>query len=178
MIGRLVVIGWLSIVWAALWGDFDLANLLAGAFVSAAIVAMFPIEQPFTPHARPIATARLLAVFVWRLIAASAVVAWEILTPSSRINEGIVAVPVRGMSDLLRMIVANAISLTPGTLTLEVDRDGEMLYVHVLHLRDIESVRREIGELAVLVVKAFGSPEAIAALATPHPSAGPGGDPR
>lgn len=164
MTARLLVVGWLSMVWAALWGRFDVANLLAGAFIATAMLVVFPIEHGFRPRFRPIATARLVVVFAWRLIAASAIVAWEVITPRNRINEGIVAVPVRGTSDLVRMIVANSVSLTPGTLTIEVDRDGEMLYIHVLHLRDIESVRRDVGELAVLVIKAFGSPEAIAGL--------------
>jgi len=114
---------------------------------------------------RPVAVVRFLVVFAWQLVAASAVVAWEVITPRNRINEGIVEIPVRGASDLVTAVVANAISLTPGTLTIEVDRPGARLFVHVLHLRDVEQLRAEIRELEALVIRAFGSDRSIAALA-------------
>jgi multicomponent Na+:H+ antiporter subunit E len=113
---------------------------------------------------RPIAALRFAVVFAWRLVAASAVVAWEVVTPRNRINEGIVAVPVLGVSDVIVTIVANAVSLTPGTLTLEADRETGTLYVHVLHLHDIETVRDSIRDLAALVIRAFGDARAIAVL--------------
>jgi multicomponent Na+:H+ antiporter subunit E len=61
-------------------------------------------------------------------------------------------------------LVANAVSLTPGTLTLELDRPGNILYVHVLHLRDLESVRRDVRSLEALVVRAFGDADSLASL--------------
>jgi multicomponent Na+:H+ antiporter subunit E len=112
-----------------------------------------------------VATVRFLAYFLAKLVEASVVVAVEVATPRNRIRTGIVAVPLRGASDALVTLVADAVTLTPGTLTLEVGRQPPTLYVHVLHLRDVEAVRREIRHLEVLAVRAFGSPAALAGLA-------------
>jgi multicomponent Na+:H+ antiporter subunit E len=62
-------------------------------------------------------------------------------------------------------LIADAITLTPGTLTLEVVADPLTLYVHVLDGRDLEAVRREVRRLEVLAVRAFGDAEALAGLA-------------
>jgi len=164
MIARLVLVVWLTCVWVALWGDPSAATAAAGAFIGTVLVVLFPVERQLAPVIRPVALTRLVVVFVWRLVAASAVVAWEVITPRNRINEGIVAVPVLGASDLVVTIVANAVSLTPGTLTLEVDRTGSTLYIHVLHLHDIESVRRDVQKFEELLIRAVGNADAIAAL--------------
>jgi multicomponent Na+:H+ antiporter subunit E len=62
--------------------------------------------------------------------------------------------------------VADAVSLTPGTLTLEVQREPLILYVHVLHLRSVEDVRRDVRRLELDAVRAFGSAEALRGLTT------------
>ena len=61
-------------------------------------------------------------------------------------------------------VVANAIALMPGSVTVEVERDPPTLYVHVLHLRSVEDVRRDIHRLEVMAVRAFGSAEALAGI--------------
>ena len=167
-VARLLPLVWMVVVWVALWGDLSAANVASGVVVGVLVLALFPL--PPTVHRRPsrlrpVAAARFLAWFTWKLAEASAVVAWEAVTPRNRINEGIVAIPIRGVSDGVITLVANAISLTPGTLTLEVRRRPAVLYVHVLHLHDIEAVRREIRHLEVLAIKAFGPLEAARAIA-------------
>lgn len=169
MIARLVIVGWLTFVWVALWGDLDAANALTGAFIGSVLVVLFPPERPLFPVVRPVALLHFAVVFLWRLLVASAVVAWEVATPRNRINEGIVAVPVLGASDLVVTVVANAVSLTPGTLTLEVDREGNTLYVHVLHLRDVETARRDIRDLEILAIRALGNRDALTRLAELSP---------
>ncbi len=172
MIKHVGVATWLTVVWVLLWGDVSPGNVLSGAALGAALVVLFRPDPSFAPAVRPVAVVRFFLVFAWRLIEASAIVAFEVITPRNRINEGIVAVPIRGASDLVVTIVANATSLTPGTLTIEVI-GRETLYVHVLHLRDIETVRRSIRRIEELAIEAFGSAEAIAALTEPAPTSGP-----
>lgn len=150
---------WLTIVWVALWADPSPGTAIGGGILAALVVAAFPPNAPGRAHLRPIPAFVFLLYFTWKLIEASAIVAWEVMTPRSRINAGIVAVPIRGASRGLTTLVANAITLTPGTLTLEVDDDPTVLYVHVLHLRDIESVRTEIQFLERLAIRAFGAPD-------------------
>jgi len=159
---RLLMIAWLTVVWVALWEDLSAANLLAGLALATALVALFPLSPPGVAGTlSPLAAVRFVVYFAWKLVEASLVVAWEVVTPHNRINQGIVAVPIHGVSDTLTTLVANAISLTPGTLTIEIRRRPTILYVHVLHLQDIEAVRREVQYLEVLAIRAFGSARAV-----------------
>lgn len=160
MIRRAVVAAWILAVWLALWEDLSVGNVVGGALVGAFLVTVFP-PDPRTEwiRIRPYHVARFVVYFLWKLVEASAIVAWEVVTPTNRINEGIVAVPVQGASDTLLTVVGNAITLTPGTLTVDVARDPPVLFVHVLHLRDVESVRRDVQHLELLAVRAFGSAE-------------------
>jgi multicomponent Na+:H+ antiporter subunit E len=149
----------LAAMWIALWERFSIANLLGGVAVGLALVLAFPPDRRGTYTVRPLPAARFLGYFAWKLLEASAIVAWEIVTPRNRINEGIVAIPISGVSEGLTTIVANAISLTPGTLTLEVVERPTVLYVHVLHLRDVDAVRTEVRYLEALAIRAFARAE-------------------
>ncbi len=161
---HLVMVAWLVTVWVLLWEQVSAANVLAGLALASLLMVLFPMRPRGIPgRFRPVAAARFVGYFAWKLVEASIVVAWEVVTPRNRINEGIVAVQIRGVSDTLTTLVANAISLTPGTLTIEVRQQPTVLYVHVLHLRDIDAVRREVQFLELLAIKAFGSAPAVAA---------------
>jgi multicomponent Na+:H+ antiporter subunit E len=150
-------------IWVALWQDISVANIASGAVVSVIIVRFVRLERARHPWPfRPLPALRFALYFCWKLIEASAVVAWEVVTPRNKINEGIVAVPIRGWSDGFITLVANAISLTPGTLTIEARRDPAVLYVHVLHLRDVEALRTDVRRLEELAMQAFGPEEALA----------------
>lgn len=162
---RLPFLAWLVLVWMVLWGDLSLANLLSGVAVAALVLVAFPHAGPGPAGTlRPLHFLRFFGYFLYKLVEANLIVAWEVVTPSNEgIREGIVAVPVTGASDAVITVVANAISLTPGTLTLEVSRDPAVLYVHVLHLRDIETVRRDVYRLETLALQALADEATIAA---------------
>lgn len=162
---RLIYGMWLVIVWVALWKSITLANVVSGVAAAVALVTIFPPHSESRPgRFRPLASARLLGYFVVKLVEASFIVAWEVITPTTRVREGIVAVPLRGVSEVITTVVANAVSLVPGTITLEAASRPATLYVHVLHLRDPEAVRQEVRELEALAVRAFGPREAVEAL--------------
>lgn len=159
---RLLVGAWVVVVWLALWGEFSAANVVSGAVVAVLALRLFPLRPTTGPgRFRLVWALRLLGYFLVKLVEANAVVAWEAVTPRNRIVEGIVAVPVTSASDVLVSVVANAISLTPGTLTIEVETDPHVLYVHVLHLHDIDAVRQDVTRLERYVLRAFGSDEAV-----------------
>jgi multicomponent Na+:H+ antiporter subunit E len=152
----------LVVAWVALWGDATAANVASGVGVALTLLALFPLRRSTRPgRFRPLEALRFFGYFLSKLIEANAVVAWEVVTPRNRINEGIVAVPVSGASDVLVSVVASAISLTPGTLTIEIHTDPHVLFVHVLHLHDIDTVRRDVTRLERYVLRAFGSDEAV-----------------
>lgn len=152
-------------VWLALWSDLTVANLLSGIAVAGAIVVLFDTWRHGTVAIRPVKAAKFAGWFLVQLAVASIDVAVTVLAPRGRIRTGIVAVPLSGCSDAVTTLIADAISLTPGTLTLEVRREPLTLYVHALDLRDVESVRRSVRTLERLAVEAFGDDAAIAGLA-------------
>lgn len=158
----LVAIAWATVVWTALWGSVTVANLLAGAAVGALTLLLVPVADDRRDATRtgrlgvhPVAALGFLTYFLRLLVVASAVLAWEVVTPRNRIHQGIVRLPLRTTSPGVATVIANAISLTPGTVTLEVADEPMTLYVHVLHLREVDDVRTDLRELEERALRAF-----------------------
>ena len=168
---RLLRLLGLATIWVALWSDISAANVLSGLLVGALIVGAFDTWRPGHVIVRPVATLKLAVYFTYQLAVSSLVVARTVVAPRDRIRSGIVAVPLRGCSDAVVTLIADAITLTPGTLTLEVRRSPLTLYVHALDVRDLEVLQNEIRTLEVLAVKAFGDDDALAGLAVDDTSA-------
>lgn len=155
---RLLSLVWMTSVWVALWGDISVANALGGLLVGSVILVLVP------PHSlgsdltlRPFAALHLVLYFFWELIVASAIVAWGVVTPINRLNQAVVAVPLRTESRVLAALIGNMISLTPGTLTLEVLGSPPVLYIHVLHLRNDDQIQVSVHRLESLALRAFGA---------------------
>ncbi|MEM1333822.1 MAG: Na+/H+ antiporter subunit E [Actinomycetota bacterium] len=169
VLGPVLLVG----VWLALWGEITVVNVASGVLAVIA-VSLVVRRTPERHDVNPIGLARLLAVFCWRLVSSSATVVVTVLAPTpERRRSGVVRVRLTHSSPVVAAIVADAISLTPGTLTLDtrypLDANGRRdrsvpptLYVHVLGLDDPEQVRDDIRGLEQLVLSAV-SPSASAA---------------
>jgi multicomponent Na+:H+ antiporter subunit E len=167
MVVRRLVRGLVLIaVWVALWGDLTAGNVVSGVLVVVGIDRLFPggpdvVADDDEGTLRPLATLRFVWVFAGALLGATWQVVVAALRPRLRIAEGIVAVPLVSRSPVIATFVANAISLTPGTLTVEVSPprpDGSLvLYVHALDVGDPETVRSDGRRFEGLAVAAFGS---------------------
>ena len=112
-------------VWVALWGEVSVGNVVSGVLVVAGTDLLFPggpqvVTADEEGTFRPLPAARFAAVFAWALVTATWQVAVAVARPRLRLAEGIVAVPLVSRSPVIATFVANAISLTPGTLTIEV----------------------------------------------------------
>jgi len=86
----------------------------------------------------------LLAYFVWELVLANLKVARDVLMPVKRLRPGIVAVPLDLKTDWQITLLSILITLTPGTLSLDVSTDRRVLFIHAMHVTDPEALRREI----------------------------------
>ena len=155
---------WLTVVWTGLWGSLTAANVLGGLAVALLVVALLPLtEVPDRAVVAPVALARFAGRFAADLLTSSLQVSRLVLRPRLDLHSAVLAVPVRGASDALLTLLADAISLTPGTLTLEVDRSRSTLYVHVLDVGAgpgaAQRVRESIVDLERLAVRAVGSAE-------------------
>lgn len=172
--GRAVIAVWLVAMWVLLWGDLSLPNVLTGLLVAVVLVVAFPPEDTNDDPVvvRPLKAASFLIWFLWALVMTNVAVAKEVLLPSSRsdIEPGIVAVPLRTGSGRLATLVANAITLTPGTLTIDARGRPAVLYVHVLTFESVEATCAEVADLERRIVEAFGTAEELARLRAPAPS--------
>jgi multicomponent Na+:H+ antiporter subunit E len=157
---------WLTLVWAMLWGDLGLASLLSGLGIAVFVVL---VARPTGVHGiqltsfHPVSAVVFLVYFLVQLVKSNLQVAWEVITPRPHMNRAIISVPLHVSTDGLVTVVGNAITLTPGTLTVDVRRDDPdrppVLYVHALHFTDVASLRRDILRLERLAVRAFGTKE-------------------
>ncbi|HXV18928.1 MAG TPA: Na+/H+ antiporter subunit E, partial [Candidatus Omnitrophota bacterium] len=87
----------------------------------------------------------LYALYVlWELVVSSLRVAWVVVSPSKSMKPGIVAVPLRLKHDYSIFVLANSITLTPGTLSLSVSKDKRTLFVHGMFIGDLDEFRKSI----------------------------------
>lgn len=147
---RVVTAVLLVVVWCALWGEVSVANVASGL-----VVASVTLVAGLGPSRRGRIVVRPLLRFA-RLVAGDLVmstlkVAYEVLTPTDRTRESIIAVevPYETRSHLLLLVVA--VTVTPGTAVVDADFGSGALYLHLLdHERrdDVEAHVRELAGLA------------------------------
>ena len=159
---------WLVLVWILLWGTWSWANLLSGLLVALVVLVLLPL-----PHVvggvrlRPVPLLVFVGHFVVDLAVSGAQVAWLALRPGSAGRSAIVQVQLRTDSDLLLTMVAEALSLVPGSLVLDLDRVERLITLHLLHVRDLDAVAGEKEDVLAVedrLVRAFGSAAEVAAL--------------
>jgi multicomponent Na+:H+ antiporter subunit E len=156
----------LAFIWVLLWGSASVANIASGVVVGTVIVLVVPgLRRPSRsrwPPIRPFAILRFLGYVLVSTVTSNVVLTREVLSPSSRIRTGVIGVPLPQCSDELLTLITNLLALAPGTMPLELTHDPTELYVHVLHVGDVEEVRRRILHLTDLVVRAFGTADVVA----------------
>jgi multicomponent Na+:H+ antiporter subunit E len=156
MMRRLALLALLVAFWIALWEDLSVANVVGGTLAGLVALTLAPMRPRHEGLVfRPLAAARLTVYFTWQLIVASLVVAWEVVTPRNRINEAVVAVRLHCDHPFIITLVANSVSLIPGTLTLEARDDPPILFVHVLHLKSVEAVRQDLARFEAYAIRAL-----------------------
>lgn len=145
---RLAAIAGLTVLWAAVTGGFALPNLLLGA-VLAGLVTYLLRDRAATPGAwrRLRAALSLAGLFFYELMVSALRVALLVLTPrlDARLKPAIVAFPLSVTRDAEIALLANLITLTPGTLSVDVSEDKRFLFVHALTVEDRQALIAEIA---------------------------------
>jgi multicomponent Na+:H+ antiporter subunit E len=93
--------------------------------------------------------------FLEELFLANLRVARDVLRPRIQLTTGIIRFQTQPLSDWERTHLANAITMTPGTLTLEVDEETGDLYVHTLYAGDRDAFLASMQRLERLLVRAL-----------------------
>jgi multicomponent Na+:H+ antiporter subunit E len=151
-------------LWVLGWGSLTWANLITGVIVTVAVFVALPeVRRGQRIVVRPLPLARLVGRALRDVVVSNALLTREVLQPRPRIRTAVVRVPLPGCGDGMLTALTNIVAMTPGTMPVEVEDDPPAMYVHVLRLDDVDRVRREIGSLHRQMVRAFGTPEEIAA---------------
>jgi len=152
----------LMIIWILINNTLDLEILGVGFILSLSLAFIFGRrtdvldEFKFTPKAF-FYTGVYLLVFFWDLVKSNIDVALRVLKPSLPINPGIVKTKTVLKSKMARMILTNSITLTPGTLTVDIEDD--ILYIHWIDVKsdDIDiATEKIVKKFEKILVKIYG----------------------
>lgn len=137
----------LALGFSAVRGQFTLTGLLTGLVVGyQALWISKPLYPDVAYFTRVPRVLHLGGYFVYQLIVSNFRVMWEVITPRQSSRPGIIGIELAARTDMEIMLVANMISLTPGTLSLDISDDRRVLYVHFMFLDDPAAARREIKD--------------------------------
>jgi multicomponent Na+:H+ antiporter subunit E len=135
----------LSIAWMLLTGELTAENFIEGLIIGYIILWVSKAALGGTKYFKKIPKAiSFFFYFIKEMILANLKVAFDIITPKDYMKPGIVAVPLDAETNIEITLLANLITLTPGTLSLDVSHDKKVLYIHTLYLDDVENFRSGI----------------------------------
>jgi multicomponent Na+:H+ antiporter subunit E len=131
----------LAIAWVAFTGSVSLTGLITGFAIGyGALWLIQPLIGTSTYFSRVTAWIKLIIMFHYELILSSLEVALDVLTPRHRARPAVIEMPLDVKTDTGILLVTNLISLTPGTLSLDVSEDRKTLLVHAMFADDHEAI--------------------------------------
>lgn len=137
----------LALAWATLQAEFTLANLLVGYALGYLILLML-VKGGVLPDDRYVGKVGmalgLSAFFLRELVVANLRLARDVVSVSSSIKPGIIAVPLDAARDSEILLLAAFINLTPGSVALDVSPDRKLMYVHSMYVETADAARAEI----------------------------------
>lgn len=136
----------LAVGWAALMGSMSLFTLCSGFVLGFLILWLL---QPLTGgpdryYLRVYYWIRLIVMFHYELLVSSLSVLWDVVTPRHRARPAIIEMPLDVQSDAGILLVTNLISLTPGTLSIDVTEDRKTLIVHAMFADDPDAICKQL----------------------------------
>jgi multicomponent Na+:H+ antiporter subunit E len=137
----------LAMMWQALMGRITLPDFMLGFILGYFLLwGMQPLIGQSSYFRKLPSSFKFIAFFMGELVIANLKVAWDVLTPTAYRKPGIVGIPLEASTDAEITLLALVITLTPGSLTLDVSDDRKTLYIHSMFVDDPEEVRKEIKE--------------------------------
>ena len=136
----------LTLIWLALTGNFTYINMFIGFIISYFILWIISRnsgdDRYFTIAFKVVG---FFFFFLYEMLKANWQVAYEVMTSHLHMKPGIVKIELEAKTDLEITLLSNLISLTPGTLVVDVSDDKKVMYVHGMYLQDkvkfIESIK-------------------------------------
>lgn len=141
----------LFVIWLFLTSSLDPQELAMGFILSLIIAAL--TYQVFTKYGlsnlhprRVLYAIAYIPYFLWAMVMANLDVAYRVLHPERPINPGIVEIKTDLTNDIAKFVLANSITLTPGTMSVDVK--GDRFYIHWIDVKDssLEGASMHIGK--------------------------------
>lgn len=137
----------LAVAWTALQGDISATNLIVGFVFAYVFLAWLSPNPQIRRYVRRLPQAVWFSFFYLKEVVLSTLrVAMDVVTPANYRRPGVIAMPLDAETDAEIALLANLITFTPGTLSIDVSRDRKILYVHAMFLTDPEKDKRALKE--------------------------------
>jgi multicomponent Na+:H+ antiporter subunit E len=142
----------LALAWAALIGELTLTTFLSGFVIAYLIMCLVFLKASNNRSEvrhyliRFPNIIRFFFFYIAEILKSNIQVAYDILTPSFHMRPGVIALPIEAKTDAEITVLANLISMTPGTLSLDVSKDRKTLFVHAMFIDDPEVLKRQIKD--------------------------------
>jgi multicomponent Na+:H+ antiporter subunit E len=163
-----VEVGWLTLVWVLLWGTFTPLSIVGGVLVAVAVIGAFrfPPAEAHLPF-RPLRLVGLASYLIYDMAVSGAEVSWQTLRYGPAARGAVFELPLVSSSDRVVAVIANALSLSPGAMALQIDHAHGLWFVYALGPRDAAGVqrsRRRALDIQRRVLRALGTREELAAV--------------
>ena len=147
----LAYIAWCFLNWAPDWQHLTIGIFVAAfvVFITGDLFAQEPLKLSH-PHRWFYFIFWYVPVFLWECFKANIDVAYRVLHPKLPINPGIVKVKTELKTDTGLTFLADSITLTPGTMSVDVDRDNGFLYIHWINVKE-----KDVEAATNIIVKRF-----------------------
>jgi len=139
----------LALIWVVLTGSFTGYNFLVGFIFGYMVLAVMQRHVPLLHgySSRFPRLLRFILFFFIELMKANFKVAFDVVTPIWYMRPGVIAMPLEAKTEMEITMVANLISLTPGTLSLDVSDDRRVLFIHAMFMENEETLLKELKEM-------------------------------
>ena len=158
----------LVVLWVFLWDHVDVLTITTGVVLAVAVTRALYLPPVLLSGRFDPWRALLLGLrMMFDVVRASIQVAFNAVWPGWQPTNAIIAVQLLTRSDLVTTLTAEAISVVPGTVVVDIDRERGLLYLHALGTRtaeDLDRVRRQVLGTEERIVLAIGTREQAAAV--------------
>lgn len=141
----------LMLTWVIIKADWSGINFIQGYVIGWLVLSLTnPILGGKKYFMKPFDVIGLMIYFIFELCVSSLKVLWDILTPEHKSRPGVIKVPLTVHTDTQILLFSNLLSLTPGTLTVDISPDRKYFYVHVMFLENeqelINSIKKNLEQ--------------------------------
>jgi len=135
----------LAFTWAALTGTLTWSNVLVGFILAYLVLFIAQRSVDASRYFRRLERVLRFAVFyLWELTLANLRVAYDVMRPTQRMRPGVLAIPLDAETDIEITLLANLLTLTPGSVSLDVSSARRFLSLHAMYIGDVEEYRKSV----------------------------------